>query len=718
LNGETIPESQPGTGLKAIGKVPLYGVVGQPISLDGSDSKGASRYRWTFGNGEGWKAPKKDAKAQITYTKAGRYQVILQVFDEQGNNDLTSFSLAIVHPKTFVPRESSTIIRLEGGTSERIAVVSPDSNEVTLLERVKDTFSVKRRLKTLKNPRTLTQKDDWLLVTCQDEDALQAFSLSGDKRFTFKFDYGARPYGAVVHKGNIFVTLQAKGQVAELTFTGTKEPALKKTHVVVKDARGIAVLPDGRLLITRWRSPSDKAWLVTLEPATGKIEPWSLQFDPQAPSDTEIGGIPSYLNQALVSPTGREIAIPSLQANIRDGTARSGTPLRDDTSLRGIVSTISLPSGKELFQRRLQFDSRGFLSSGVFSSRGDYLFVAARGAQMVERIDMLRGVASGSIFKVGHSPEGLVLSKDDRYLYVNAYLSRQVLVFEVSSFDTIPKPIARLTIPTKEPLSPEILRGKQLFNDSSDLRIAKENYIACAHCHLEGDSDHLVWDFTQRGEGLRNSISLLGRKGAGDGPIHWSGNFDEIHDFEHDIRGAFGGKGLMTDEQFNKGTRNQTLGDKKKGISKDLDALAAYVTSLAAHRRSPFRAKDGSLTEAAKRGKVLFDSKELDCNRCHKGPRLTDSAFPQPGKPLLHDVGTLKKTSGKRLNQTLSGIDTPTLHGLWDSAPYLHDGSAKTLKDVLVTQNKQDKHGKTSHLSKTQITDLIAYLNSLDGKTD
>ena len=44
---------------------------------------------------------------------------------------------------------------------------------------------------------------------------------------------------------------------------------------------------------------------------------------------------------------------------------------------------------------------------------------------------------------------------------------------------------------------------------------------------------------------------------------------------------------------------------------------------------------------------------------------------------------------------------------------YLPDGRAKTLAQVLTKYNASDKHGKTSHLSPTQITELVAYLKSL-----
>ncbi len=55
----------------------------------------------------------------------------------------------------------------------------------------------------------------------------------------------------------------------------------------------------------------------------------------------------------------------------------------------------------------------------------------------------------------------------------------------------------------------------------------------------------------------------------------------------------------------------------------------------------------------------------------------------------------------------------PTLVELWRTAPYLHDGSAATLRDVLTTANQDDQHGKTSHLTADQLVDLAEYLLSL-----
>lgn len=90
---------------------------------------------------------------------------------------------------------------------------------------------------------------------------------------------------------------------------------------------------------------------------------------------------------------------------------------------------------------------------------------------------------------------------------------------------------------------------------------------------------------------------------------------------------------------------------------------------------------------------------------------MTDSAFLPGGRtPLLHDVGTLGPGSGQRLGAALPGIDTPTLLDLWRTAPYLRDGSAATLREVLVARNAGDRHGRTSGLTAAQLADLETFL--------
>ena len=90
------------------------------------------------------------------------------------------------------------------------------------------------------------------------------------------------------------------------------------------------------------------------------------------------------------------------------------------------------------------------------------------------------------------------------------------------------------------------------------------------------------------------------------------------------------------------------------------------------------------------------------CSQCHIPGSYVDGE--------IHDVGTgdpeLEKNSHDRGTQ----FDTPSLRGLWLTAPYLHDGSAPTLEDVL---KSGDDHAVADDLSTDQVNDLVTYLLAL-----
>ena len=75
-----------------------------------------------------------------------------------------------------------------------------------------------------------------------------------------------------------------------------------------------------------------------------------------------------------------------------------------------------------------------------------------------------------------------------------------------------------------------------------------------------------------------------------------------------------------------------------------------------------------------------------------------------------YEFGTGKDDPSEKMGPK---YDTPTLLGVYRSAPYLHHGKAKTLHDVLTTCNQDDKHGKTSQLKPDEVDDLVAFLKSL-----
>ena len=123
-------------------------------------------------------------------------------------------------------------------------------------------------------------------------------------------------------------------------------------------------------------------------------------------------------------------------------------------------------------------------------------------------------------------------------------------------------------------------------------------------------------------------------------------------------------------------------------------AIDKYLKSLKP-LPSPYLV-DGKLSKSARRGRRVF--KKADCASCHKRPLHTDLK--------KYDVGT-----GKDRDEGLE-FDTPTLVEVWRTAPYLYDGRAATIKEVLTTHNSDDKHGKTSDLTEKQIKDLAEFVLS------
>jgi MYXO-CTERM domain-containing protein len=424
-------------------------------------------------------------------------------------------------------------------------------------------------------------------------------------------------------------------------------------------------------------------------------------------------GVPNYLFSVALSPDGRTAWVPGKKDNILRGMARDAQKLTHDTTVRPLVSILDTLLAEEVYTSRVDLDDRSLPVHVDFTPFGNLAIIALGGSNRIEVRDVNRPTqVFSAIGDAGIFPRATVLTPSGR-LFVQGALSRDVLVYDLSlllgAFDKGTPPLLA-TIPTvsAEKVPANVLAGKKIFHTSRDLRMTSEGYMSCGVCHFEGIDDGRVYDFTDRGEGLRNTVALLGRRGTAHGRLNWTGNLDEVQDFEHQIRELFMGQGFMPNEVFAVGTRNQPLGEPKAGLSKELDELAAYVASLDRVNPSPHRQADGSLTPDGIAGKAIFE--KVGCDFCHGGAELTDSA-----RGSLHDVGTITTASGTRASAPLFGLDTPTLLGVWETPPYLHDGSAATLRDVLTTKNPTDLHGYVSFLAPAELDQLVSFLMQLDG---
>lgn len=238
--------------------------------------------------------------------------------------------------------------------------------------------------------------------------------------------------------------------------------------------------------------------------------------------------------------------------------------------------------------------------------------------------------------------------------------------------------------------------------------MAQEGYMSCSSCHFDGSHDGRIWDISNLGEGRRNTIDLRGKAGMKHGMLHWTGNFDEVQDFDNQITALNGASGFAIDRKLK---NHPQFRKSKAGMHKDLDALAAYVSSLSEYPKSPYKTPEGEMTIKAIKGRQHFI--DLQCYTCHSGPTYTDSKLRN-----LHDVGTKGAFSGQRLNGELTGFDTPTVISIANSPPYLHDGSAKTLADVFSARSGKEAevHQRAQRLSEVEFQELIAFLMQLDSE--
>jgi YVTN family beta-propeller protein len=714
----------------ALTALPLVGapvVNGTNVTFTGQSTGGLNpQYKWNFGDGSPETAFSSAPGASHLYAGPGRYLVTLTVRDSTGAEVTTSFHQAIHAALTAQrPRHSSSIAFEDRATgNDRIWCVNPDNNSVSVIDATTRARIAEVTVGT--NPRSVAVAPDGRIWVINAGSATLSILNSATPAVaaTVSLPRAARPHGLAFDPNGTYawVACEESGQLLRLNpTTGAQHASI----ALGANIRHVSVSADStRVFVSRFVSPpvpgegtaspqtevagvKHGGEVIVVNAASDAIERTIvLQHSEEPDTSNSARGIPNYVGGVALSPDGLSAWVPSKQDNIKRGTLRSGQPLTHDMALRAIASRLALDAGlptTDVLDQRVDFDNAGIPSASAFDSKGIYLFTALEGSRTIAVLDAW---SKQELFRfnAGRAPQGLVLAPDDRTLYVHNFMDRTVTIHHVGAIidgGEVPPPIANtVACVTTDLLSATVLRGKQLFYDAKDERVALQEYLSCASCHNDGGQDGRVWDFTQFGEGLRNTQILRSRGGMNHGPLHWTGNFDEVQDFEGQIRNFAGGLGLMSDTDFHAGTRSQPLGQPKAGLSSDLDALAAYVASLTTSGPSPQRNNDGTLTAAAVAGEQVF--RQANCASCHSGTRFTESTL-----GVFRNVGTLKPSSGQRLGAALTGLDTPSLRSAWNSGPYLHDGSAATVSDAIAAH-------VGVNLNATDLANLAAYVLQID----
>ena len=468
------------------------------------------------------------------------------------------------------------------------------------------------------------------------------------------------PYGVVTDGTHAFVAEFGLGTLGIIDLAAGE---LLARISVDAFPSGLALSRDGqRLLVTHL--------------FTGRLTVIDLQTS--TVRGTVSTGADTNLSQFIaIAPDGKKAYLPQTRSN------STNTNLLFDTTIFPVVNVVDLAKLQLLVRERVTLDTADEPVNMPFavalSPDGKILYLANAGSDDVSVIDLNANTGLAHL-TVGANPRGIAITPDGSRIFVNNVLDGTLSVIDAEALtvtDTVPV--------TDIPLAPPVLLGKKLFNSAAEPALTTDNWISCAACHFDGTMDGRTWlGFP---DGPRNTPTLLGV--AQTLPIHWSGDLDELQDVEITIEEIQFGNGLVA------GKAHDSLGPAHSGLSAELDALAAYLASIQSPP-SPYKADK----EAIGRGRSLFGT--LGCQTCHTPPLYTDLK--------LHDVGTGDLTKEKNSHERGTMFDTPSLRGIWLTAPYFHDGTAATLQQVFRTGTI---HNVFDSIDDSELKALIDFIRAL-----
>ena len=293
-------------------------------------------------------------------------------------------------------------------------------------------------------------------------------------------------------------------------------------------------------------------------------------------------------------------------------------------------------------------------------------------------------------------------------------------------------PLPPAPVPADNPQTDAKIRlGAQLYFDT---RLSADNTISCATCHdpRTGWGNPHPTDTGIRGQvGGRNSGTIInaaymrfqfwdGREssleGQALGPIHNPIEMGETLD--NVVRKLNAIPGYQQQFQAVFGTDVTT-----DGIAKAIAAFERTIVSGPSPYDRYVAGEESALSAAAVRGLHVFNGKG-HCTPCHSGPEFSDQEFHNLGVGMDQAKPDLGRYDHTQKLADRGRFKVPTLRNIAETAPYLHDGSAKTLMDVIDVYNRGgvpnpnlDPLVMPLKLTQSEKADLVAFLEALTGPT-
>jgi cytochrome c peroxidase len=288
---------------------------------------------------------------------------------------------------------------------------------------------------------------------------------------------------------------------------------------------------------------------------------------------------------------------------------------------------------------------------------------------------------------------------------------------------------AEIPFPAENPYTPEkTALGKALYFDP---RLSGAQNMNCATCH----NPSFGWEVpvktpvgAQNTHLARQSPAVL-NQAWGAHVYFWDGRAKSL---EEQAKGPIQAEAEMNLPLSEAVARLSGVRDYKawfekvfpgEGVTADTitKAIATYERTVVSSY-APFDAwidgDEGAISESAKRGFALFNG-AAKCSSCHSGWNFTDNKF--------HDIGTSTTDIGRGKYEPDNvkaqfAVKTPTLRDIAQRAPYMHDGSIATLRDVMyhyvgggIDRPSRSDQLQAIDLSADQIEDVIAFMQSLTG---
>ncbi|MBO8163999.1 MAG: beta-propeller fold lactonase family protein [Brevibacillus sp.] len=633
----------------------------------------------------------------------------------------------------------STVVRKAVQESRSIALTS-DGKQILTANIDVPTISIvdaetRQRLAEIpvgREPRNLALSPDdrFAYVTAMYEDQVYVVDLH-KREAVAKIPVKHQPFAVVTSPDGrrLYVTAY-RGSVVEVIDTVER----KVVHEVEVEAepRGLAISADGSRLFVTHFVHGQVTVIDTGSLSVQKVIPLAETPEPPDGDQKQSQGLPGMVENLTFSPDGRQLWLPHILTNV-------DTPIQFESTVFPTVSILDTERLEERIEERKHlFKQMNILNvkneTEIVANPADVsfmpdaskAFVLMGGSEDIMTFDLKRGGKATQLLRrvPGDNPRGMVLSPDGETLYVHNAMSHDLVWVSTGGSDPYKKTQVSgeaVKLIDNDPLPPDVRAGKAMFfsanSDEYAADLTGKNWMSCASCHFDGEINGLTM-LTPKGP--RNTPSnVLATKTM----LHmWDGSRDDFADYLLTVQGEMGGM-LRYDPA-------QPLPPEVQQMFDQIFAYLDHPDSLPVPK-SPYRQPDGTLTPKAQQGEALFRGK-AGCIQCHALPHFTDSnrALDAAGKPStantehLHDVGTAtERDKGAPEGDARAGyanprppnlFDTPTLRGVWATAPYLHDGSAQTIYDVLVTRNPQGKHGRVQELSEEELEALIEYVLSIE----